>query len=369
MDELITALERHKSSEGPSKPPRIHYFPPRLTDLPPLETGPTIYQRDQPSSSHPLPYPSYSNPQTALSSPSSTRTSSPPSPPSPMQRTTSTRLSDAPFIDPNETAGLPASSSNTDVNAKAADIVRAHTKRRGFGLRAFVGKRKGKSSKSESKFIANSSNEKQKQENGFKSYDFALHRPSSSIDHDHDIEREAEGNNLHGTSIQGGVLSALLGLYNDDASLPSGMTTPGSIMTTASETVREKEPSPSRGYFSSSIPQQKARLASVVTTTRSAPVSPTDSLDSPRHSRVWNHGNGSQGSLSSYLPAMPTLIKSRPVQARNGAGVFGSLIASTGNLSGMATPMHSQVQPNVKRPGYHLSRFVFVSFILLLEMY
>jgi len=34
----------------------------------------------------------------------------------------------------------------------------------------------------------------------------------------------------------------------------------------------------------------------------------------------------------------------------------GSLIASTGNLAGIAAPVHSQLQPNVKRPGYRLSR-------------
>jgi hypothetical protein len=38
--------------------------------------------------------------------------------------------------------------------------------------------------------------------------------------------------------------------------------------------------------------------------------------------------------------------------------VIGPLIAGTGNLAGMASPASSALQPNVKRPGYHLSRFV-----------
>lgn len=46
-----------------------------------------------------------------------------------------------------------------------------------------------------------------------------------------------------------------------------------------------------------------------------------------------------------------------PAQARNGGGVFGTLIASTGNITGVAAPIQSRIGPNVKRPGYHLSRY------------
>ena len=46
------------------------------------------------------------------------------------------------------------------------------------------------------------------------------------------------------------------------------------------------------------------------------------------------------------------LFSSQPSESR----VIGSLIASTGNLAGIAAPVHSQLQPNVKRPGYRLSR-------------
>ena len=45
-------------------------------------------------------------------------------------------------------------------------------------------------------------------------------------------------------------------------------------------------------------------------------------------------------------------FSSQPSESR----VIGSLIASTGNLAGIAAPVHSQLQPNVKRPGYRLSR-------------
>lgn len=47
----------------------------------------------------------------------------------------------------------------------------------------------------------------------------------------------------------------------------------------------------------------------------------------------------------------------RPAAARNAGGVFGPLIASTGNIAGVAAPHASTLQPNVKRPGYSLSRF------------
>ncbi|KAJ7687847.1 hypothetical protein B0H17DRAFT_939050 [Mycena rosella] len=38
-------------------------------------------------------------------------------------------------------------------------------------------------------------------------------------------------------------------------------------------------------------------------------------------------------------------------------GTLGALIASTGNISGAAAPVPAQLAPNIKRPGYHLSRY------------
>ncbi|KAG7092611.1 hypothetical protein E1B28_008954 [Marasmius oreades] len=61
----------------------------------------------------------------------------------------------------------------------------------------------------------------------------------------------------------------------------------------------------------------------------------------------------------SLCPSLTSLnpFSSRPAQARNAAGVIGPLIASTANLSGAAAPVNSRIVPNVKRPGYHLSRY------------
>jgi hypothetical protein len=53
------------------------------------------------------------------------------------------------------------------------------------------------------------------------------------------------------------------------------------------------------------------------------------------------------------------LPEPRPRRERNAAGVWGPLIASTtGSLVGAAAPTHSTIAPDIKRPGYHLSRFV-----------
>jgi hypothetical protein len=53
------------------------------------------------------------------------------------------------------------------------------------------------------------------------------------------------------------------------------------------------------------------------------------------------------------------LPESRPRRERNAAGVWGSLIASTtGTFVGAAAPTHSTIAPDVKRSGYHLSRWV-----------
>ncbi|KAJ6550865.1 hypothetical protein DFH09DRAFT_925648 [Mycena vulgaris] len=55
--------------------------------------------------------------------------------------------------------------------------------------------------------------------------------------------------------------------------------------------------------------------------------------------------------------ASATRAASKVARPRNGGGVVGALIASTGNISGAAAPVASQLAPNIHRPGYHLSRY------------
>ena len=52
------------------------------------------------------------------------------------------------------------------------------------------------------------------------------------------------------------------------------------------------------------------------------------------------------------------VIDERPKAARSSAGVFGGLIATTGNLIGAVSPLHAQLGPNPKRPGYTLDRYL-----------
>ncbi|ETS61477.1 hypothetical protein PaG_04515 [Moesziomyces aphidis] len=51
-------------------------------------------------------------------------------------------------------------------------------------------------------------------------------------------------------------------------------------------------------------------------------------------------------------------LDERPKAARSGAGVFGALVATTGNLVGAVSPQHAQLGPNPKRPGWSLDRYL-----------
>ena len=63
-------------------------------------------------------------------------------------------------------------------------------------------------------------------------------------------------------------------------------------------------------------------------------------------------------------------LNSRPPQTRSSGGVLGPLIASTGNIAGAAAPHSSRIAPNVKRPGYHLSKYLhpFASVVRLTDV-
>ncbi|KAI9435047.1 hypothetical protein H4582DRAFT_2112404 [Lactarius indigo] len=80
---------------------------------------------------------------------------------------------------------------------------------------------------------------------------------------------------------------------------------------------------------------------------------PPHSPDSPSHSFLDLPGRRlADVSKALHLP------EPRPSRERNAAGVWGSLIASTtGTLVGAAAPTHSGIAPDIKRPGYHLSRY------------
>lgn len=52
------------------------------------------------------------------------------------------------------------------------------------------------------------------------------------------------------------------------------------------------------------------------------------------------------------------VMDERPKAARSSAGVFGALIATTGNLIGAVSPNQAQLGPNPQRPGYTLDRYL-----------
>ncbi|KAK0459199.1 DUF1212-domain-containing protein [Desarmillaria tabescens] len=282
FEHLTHALERHRSEsrveDRPPPVPRIHYFPPRPQNLPPVDTGMTPYQRE---AAH-------------------TRNFSTTTTPSDISPTTAkVNYHDVPgtFIDKDESSGLPGPVDKD--YREAANIVRAHTRARGRGRNLFLNLKSRQKSKS---------------------------RERSTERKDTDAERDAAPKNPRLTGAGGGVLSALLTLYNQPEGLLSGAATP----------ISEH---PERPWSS-----EAARMGS------DSSISLASRPSSPKEKEFLLKRAASMSSVTSFS------FGSRP-KPRPGGGVLGSLIASTGNIAGPAAPTASQIQPDVKRPGYHLSRY------------
>ncbi|KZS95158.1 DUF1212-domain-containing protein [Sistotremastrum niveocremeum HHB9708] len=134
-------------------------------------------------------------------------------------------------------------------------------------------------------------------------------------------------------SSNSGVLSSLLGLYDaqhEGAGVSGIVESPSFIGTTVTETPKNHRRNSSYDTVSGFIHTSTSSAKQVATQT-------LKNISSPAVSAV--------------------VDRQRPAAARNGGGVFGSLIASTGNISGVAAPTASTLAPNPKRPGWHLSRF------------
>jgi hypothetical protein len=243
---LSHALERHRS-----------------TSVSPLPSIPASYAPSRPTQSY--------TPSSAESSMSA----------SPRLPTSEINVPGEAFIDPHERVGLPVPRPEhtgdrefSESELHAAHVVRAHS-RNPFSRR-FYRRRSRPPSK----------------------------RTNESVNK----EEEVGLMNPPMTRTHGGILAALLTLYD-----------------------RESD------------------VASVSDTQEHRPrVSPTHSL----------HGlaSASERRLAPVSKALH-LPASRPRRERNAAGVWGPLIASTtGTLVGAAAPTHSAIAPDVKRPGYHLSR-------------
>ena len=207
-------------------------------------------------------------------------------PPSPRLPSFDINIPGESFIEPHERAGLPVSHTQHKGEHKfpesvlhATHVVRAHS-RNPFSKR------------------------------------FYRQRSRSTSWTNGSTDEEGEGQtNPPMTRAHGGILAALLTLYDRESDLAS-----------VSDT---QEPRPR--------------------------ISPTHSL----HDLVSASGRG----LATVSKALH-LPEPRPRKERNAAGVWGPLIASTtGTLVGATAPTHSTIAPDVKRPGYHLSRYV-VHFLL-----
>ncbi|KAF9473132.1 DUF1212-domain-containing protein [Pholiota conissans] len=143
----------------------------------------------------------------------------------------------------------------------------------------------------------------------------------------HDIESEAD--TMPSSPEGGGILSALLNLYQHPESA-------------ASSSVYSSSQTSSSGYNTPSTEHEDVRPLRKSRKERQA----EKRSEKVYHRRPWH--------LS--VPSVFGHV-SRPASAKSAAGVFGPLIASTGNLAGVGAPHASQLQPNLNRPGYKLSRY------------
>jgi hypothetical protein len=240
------------------------------------------------------------------------------------------------FIDIDENAGLPGrKDAEGHARREAERVVHSHTRKRFFG------------------FGRKNSRKKKHQKHAIYEQD-RRDRSAAESAESTDVERDAGRNSMSGTA-GGGVLSALLTLYDQDTAATSIGSTPGrSSLDSVPEKpwMHPKEDSPKR-WLTEELrrPQPISRL--------STEISPTSSVtDLPAIPSI---KTGKASSVKSKIPAFSPsgmFSSGKLTNTRNAGGVFGPLIASTGNITGIAAPTSSQLQPDVKRPGYRLSRFV-----------
>ncbi|KAH7868654.1 uncharacterized protein C8R40DRAFT_1061460 [Lentinula edodes] len=191
----------------------------------------------------------------------------------------------------------------------------------------------------------------------------------------------------------GGVLGALLTLYNaqndtaSDSIPPSGASSPTIQDEPTSNGRERKEPRrarPNRAVFdeTSKIELEPPLLHLKYSPSRLEVIDTDEARSIPQTQRLDDNNDLDQTISSPTFPSLsssPTdefranamskrgvtstarkllrMHTQRPPQARNAGGVFGSLIASTGNITGAAAPTPSTLAPNVDRPGFNLTRY------------
>ena len=249
------------------------------------------------------------------------------------------------FIGQDETAGLPGRDLEEYAHSQAKRVVRAHK----LNFLKFRGKHKRGRSRTSQPLVGSEGQGKGKDKDparrGFLNF--------SSRDPSRDVEKSAEGRAERGASAAAapkGVLSALLSIYEPASALQSGATTPARS---------------SMAELSSSRPG--SLYMGPASAASSAPMMPPGppSAGSSANAVYPSNGNGAAAtSTASFRPPNHPWTRTfgfgdaRPPKSTSAAGVFGPLIASAGNITGVAAPMQSTVAPDLKRPGYHLSRSV-----------
>ncbi|KAG6816824.1 hypothetical protein H0H87_002667 [Tephrocybe sp. NHM501043] len=231
------------------------------------------------------------------------------------------------YIDATECAGLPGLSDPFDAaHEQAEQVVNSHTRKKWPGMsssRTKLTKRWNKTRK--------------------------MFGHTSDDSHDTtDVERDSETDipDLGGR----GVLSTLLSLYDQEMDLPSGMSTPGTSVDDFKPWIHPKEDRPHPLRLGPLDQPRRSKLVEEV-----QPESPSLSRQSSREDEE-SEKKRKQNRFHQFSPSSLFHRHKNP-KARSGGGVFGPLIASTGNLTGFVAPSQSQLQPDFKRPGYRLSRY------------
>ncbi|KAG6885257.1 hypothetical protein C0992_005285 [Termitomyces sp. T32_za158] len=308
FERLTQALERHKASLTA----RVHHYPPQpepahTMDISELGSTPRI-----PISHTPQSYPSCSGIQSNETSPATS-----------LDSTSPHHYVPGNYIDATERAGLPGTSDPFTAQREAEKVVDSHMRQCLSARKLKLGKRWKRTKK----------------------MGYGGSRLTDSEDNT-DIERHA-GIGTH-KMRGGGVLSTLLSLYGQDPDFVSGTSTPGGYSLDGSP---DPDCYPRKDHDIVYRPGSKLPVT-------------------PHHSHSMTEATSESPSLSGQSTLLgtepkesklhqfsPSILIHRHKNTRRGGGVFGPLIASTGNLTGVVAPTQSQLQPDIKRPGYRLSRY------------
>ncbi|TFK38574.1 hypothetical protein BDQ12DRAFT_712934 [Crucibulum laeve] len=308
FERLTESLERHKKRTPLTQ---VHYYPPQ----PDAESSisPQDEYQDMDAGPQSEPESTYSSgPSTAGTFDSSLMSTRAPSPTYEVPNN---------YIDPEEREGLPGTKDlRTFSRKKAAKFVEAHLRARSAKGMVMRDKRTSR---------RRGTSNKRADEQG------TSHGDSYEMD-EYRIDIES---NTTPTPEGRGLLSTILDLYDHPEAASSEILTesPGDESFTWSEGYTDTEGEGTKGEYDREPEADHNRP-----TRREGPKKKEETPTSPsRHPFLsWSRFGGS-----------------RPSPHRSDAGVFGALIASTGNLTGLAAPGPSRLQPNINRPGYRLSRY------------